>query len=683
LLESFERQLDAERHTYSLARFWLAGQILLLIIIAFGLRMYAIHWGLPYVEHHDEPESGNSVIGMLRNDDWNPRFFQYPSLYLYALRLVFAAHWGYGHYTGLYTAQSQLPEGTYYYLQSPGFFAWGRAFTASLGTATVVLLFLVGRRWWGSRVGLVAAAILAVSPFHMRHSQFITTDVPSAFVTLLALAAALRLLENQQWRSYALAGLVAGLAAGTKYNAGAVVLAIAAAHSMSWGRASLRQLGRLAWAGIWCTAGFLITTPYAIITPDMFIGDLMTQYSHYTDSVVSGDLTKRWPLAGYLQFFWIEGLLPLPCLAAGVGIVACLRRRDRPGLMLLVFALPYWLFALSQTQHFFRNLMPIFPILAIYTGVGVVVVSEHLTGLLTRAYRHAQAQRAGSVQIYALSLGLLTVMLLSQPLRDALRTTQFFAQPLSKVAAGRYIREQLPHGAPIAVNLNPVAWANQPFITPLTGDITQHDTFWYRAEGYRYVAANLNQADITSYRALKSAAQVIASFPNPPEAQPGSPLEILDLGQHLDELRIERREASFGDQLRLLGFQSGAGKLRAAFSPLHGSALLRDEQALLLNLYWQPLQPLPYDYAIFLHLQNSQGQIVAQRDTVIRATDYPTSHWQAGELAIDLADLAVPPALPPGRYSLEMGVYRMETGERLPLRDSPMNALILTTVTKQ
>ena len=78
-----------------------------------------------------------------------------------------------------------------------------------------------------------------------------------------------------------------------------------------------------------------------------------------------------------------------------------------------------------------------------------------------------------------------------------------------------------------------------------------------------------------------------------------------------------------------------------------------------------------------------QGQTVAQRDTVIRAYDYPTSQWHVGELAIDLADLAVPSALPPGQYTLEMGVYRMETGERLPLRDAPANALVLTTVTKQ
>src|SRR5258705_7929990 len=99
----FERQFVAERHTKRIARFWTVAQVSLLILIAFGLRMYAVNWGLPYVEHHDEPESANAVMAMLRNGDWNPRFFQYPSLYLYMLRLVFAAHWAYGHHIGLYT----------------------------------------------------------------------------------------------------------------------------------------------------------------------------------------------------------------------------------------------------------------------------------------------------------------------------------------------------------------------------------------------------------------------------------------------------------------------------------------------------------------------------------------------------------------------------------------------------
>lgn len=65
----FERQFVAEQHTKRIARLWTVVQVSLLIVIAFGLRMYAVNWGLPYVEHHDEPESANAVVAMLRNGD--------------------------------------------------------------------------------------------------------------------------------------------------------------------------------------------------------------------------------------------------------------------------------------------------------------------------------------------------------------------------------------------------------------------------------------------------------------------------------------------------------------------------------------------------------------------------------------------------------------------------------------
>src|SRR6185436_17575615 len=80
----------------------LAVAVITLVLVAFGLRVYAVRWGLPYTEHPDEPSAANTVLRMLRLGDWNPHFFEKPSLYYYALRLVFAAHIRYGIATGLY-----------------------------------------------------------------------------------------------------------------------------------------------------------------------------------------------------------------------------------------------------------------------------------------------------------------------------------------------------------------------------------------------------------------------------------------------------------------------------------------------------------------------------------------------------------------------------------------------------
>jgi 4-amino-4-deoxy-L-arabinose transferase-like glycosyltransferase len=238
-----------------------------IVLVAFAVRLWGIGWGLPYVDHPDEPQVADAALGMVRRGDWNSQFFDYPSLYLYALRLVFDTHWRYGLATGVYTSVAQFPLTTRLYLTSPGFFLWGRALTATLGALTVALLYLVGRRCWNARVGLAAAAVLAILPFHVRHSQFITVDVPATLMTLLAIGAALRLLQRDNLGSYALAGFAAGIATSTKYNAGAVVLAIIAAHAFHWGRASLRQAKRLLWAALWSLLGFVAATPYAVLTP--------------------------------------------------------------------------------------------------------------------------------------------------------------------------------------------------------------------------------------------------------------------------------------------------------------------------------------------------------------------------------------------------------------------------------
>jgi len=712
---------------------WVSGALVAIAVGALILRLYAVGWGLPYVDHPDEPSAANTVLGMLRRGDWDPHFFKKPSLYYYTLRLAFEAHWRYGLAKGLYSDMSQLPLGTYYYVTTPGFFVWGRTLTALFGVATLFVLYSIGRRWWGAAVGLSAAAVLAVLPFHVRNSQFLTVDVLTGLTTALALAAALRLLNDRRWRAYALAGLLTGLAASTKYPAASVALVVMLAHGLRLGRLSLRDFWRLPWAMLWSVVGFLIATPYALITPGAFINGVLKQYSDY--DTPGGDLFRRWPVGGYLNFFWSDGLLPLPCIALLIGAVVVIRRRDRAGLAMIGFALPYLLFVLSQHKHFFRNLMPIFPVLVLLVGVGIAATASYVLGGIARRQstgglprfrseilnepfdyavpvpepvegervegqggrRRTEHERQETTIIRPSSLLLrqtrtgfiaastsvvvpllLTVVVALHPLINTIALDRLFAQPHSKVRAGDYVRQHLPRGAPIAMALNPVAWPNEPMLT-LTEDIAEHDAAWYRAQGYRYLVGNVRD-DIQRYKELRAQARVLAAFEGELDGRLSPHMEVLDLGLWPEQLAIERRETSFGGELRLLGFQRGAGDLRAAFSPLVGALSVQPGHALQLNLYWQPLAKIDRDYAIFLHLLDAQGRMVAQRDTLIRGYDYPTSRWQPGELAVDLADLYIPPELADGMYHLEIGVYDMQTMRRLPIADEPSGARTLMAI---
>jgi 4-amino-4-deoxy-L-arabinose transferase-like glycosyltransferase len=648
----------------------LAGAITLL---AFGLRLWAIRWGLPYVDHPDEPALVNVVLQMLRSGDLNPHFFLYPSFYFYLLWAILAVHYRWGIATGLYSSLDQMTITTDLYTTIPEFFVWGRVLAIVLGTATVLGMFVLGKRSWSRSAGLLAALFLAVLPFHMRHSQYVTTDVGSACFVLLAYLAATSIMESGRWRAYLLAGLWAGLAASTKYNAGAVVLPIVVAHGLYWRRQMVARLPRLIVAGCASLLAFVVGTPYAVLAWPEFRDGILRQMTHY-GAGAHGDYLGAWNIAGYLDFFWNEGLRPMPFLALLLGL-ALLLRRWRLGLLWLSFAVPYLLVFLSQPGHFMRNLMPLVVLCALPVGIGGATAIEWLT-------RHVP-------RYHALIVAAVLVVLYGASAASAVELTAFQRRTNTKILAGAYVRT-LPRGQRIALELNPVAWAGDPIVEPVE-DVTEHPLDWYRANNYRYLVANDSRRTLESapvYSDLKSGATLLHTFAGDAGGEPGPRIEVLDLGLHPERLSIARREAGFGPDLRLLGYELKSGPLRPAISPLEGAnqRVVPVGESLQINLTWQTGNPLPHDYALFVHLIDQAGKVVVQRDALMRQDEYPSSHWRADEIVIDRADLPLP-ALAPGAYALHIGVYRMDTGERLPLAQpepgSDGSTLVLTTIEVQ
>jgi hypothetical protein len=486
------------------------------VLLAAALRLWAIGWGLPYVDHPDEPAVAESAFGMLRNHDWNPRFFDYPSFYLYALRVVFEAHWRYGLAAGLYDGATHLPHfsrpylhPSANYLATPGFFLWGRALSALFGTLTVAIVYAVGRRWWSAPAGLAAAAVLATLPFHVRNSQYITVDAATAMTTLIAIAAALRLLDRGDLLSYALAGIGAGLAAATKYNAGAVVLSLLTAHAFHWGRAALRQGWRVLWAGLCAMVAFVALTPYSVLTYSHFMHGISIQYHDYAGGS-HGDLLGRWPVGGYARFFLTEGLGPLPSLAAALGLGAVALRRSRAGLVVLAFVAPYLLFFLSWPEHFFRNLLPLFPPLALFAGVGIATAARYLARRLGVAQPgESNQRRLGGGLAAALAL-----LVVGVPLVNAVQLDLFDTRADPRIEAGAYIEASLPRGAPIAAELNPAQLRDDTAVMPVAS-LAEHDLSWYRAHGIRYLVANTRYRTArtqAAFRQLLASSSLVATF---------------------------------------------------------------------------------------------------------------------------------------------------------------------------
>ncbi len=102
-----------------------------------------------------------------------------------------------------------------------------------------------------------------------------------------------------------------------------------------------------------------------------------------------------------------------------------------------------------------------------------------------------------------------------------------------------------------------------------------------------------------------------------------------------------------------------------------------------LTLLWQALNSPPLDYAVFVHLLDSNNAIVAGSDAQPVNHTYPTTIWTPGERILDPHTLPTPDSLPPGPYRLAIGLYDQPSGERLPVRltagsQDPEGQFILT-----
>ena len=111
---------------------------------------------------------------------------------------------------------------------------------------------------------------------------------------------------------------------------------------------------------------------------------------------------------------------------------------------------------------------------------------------------------------------------------------------------------------------------------------------------------------------------------------------------------------TLGEAVKLLGYRLGAADARPGGS-------------IDLILYWEGLRPLEASYQVFNHLYD--GTMWGQQDGTPGCALRPTTLWEPGRVVRDEYTIPIDPATPPGDVPLWVGMYRLDTGERLPVRD--------------
>jgi hypothetical protein len=87
---------------------------------------------------------------------------------------------------------------------------------------------------------------------------------------------------------------------------------------------------------------------------------------------------------------------------------------------------------------------------------------------------------------------------------------------------------------------------------------------------------------------------------------------------------------------------------------------VRAGQTISITLTWHGLERVPPDrnWTVFLHLVDDAGEIVAEHNSIPQGGQMPMPLWTPGDWLEDTHPLTIPADLPPGDYTLRVGLYR-------------------------
>lgn len=356
-----------------------AGLCLILLVAAL-LRIDGAGFGLPALNDPDEPLFMATALEMLTGPTLNPGWFGHPgTITFYSLIIVVALVGGLGVLTGRFADFDAFAAAVY---ADPGIiFMPARLLMAACGVACVWMTYRLGRQLGGARLGLAAAAILAVNAVHIEYSQIIRTDVQASLFMLLCAQSALAIAKDGRRRAFLLAGLFVGLACATKWPAVVIGVTVVGAALYQW-RLGAAKWGNLALFGLAAVATLFIVSPFLLIDHATVLQNLSGEARPLHPGATGGGLFANlgWYVTGpLLSSMGMGGLL----LAAG-GMLWGAEADRRWTVVILPFCLTFLLVIAVQSLRWERWIVPLLPFAALAVARALCGLADLLPARTTQ-----------------------------------------------------------------------------------------------------------------------------------------------------------------------------------------------------------------------------------------------------------------------------------------------------------
>ncbi|OGR97997.1 MAG: hypothetical protein A2902_00195 [Elusimicrobia bacterium RIFCSPLOWO2_01_FULL_64_13] len=400
----------------------------LILLFGAGVRFWGLRWGLPYEYQSEEYKIVKYALRM-GSGDLNPHFFEYPSLYLYAMLFTYGATYAAGRTLGRFSdphdfALSFVRDPTPFYLM-------GRAYEAAFGVLILLLIYRIGRRIFNEEAALCSAFIFAAQPQFVFMSHMIKGYMGMIALLLAFFWQCLNVAERGRLRDYVLAGILLGLAVSTRYHAAPFGIVLPAAHFL---RVRLRgPHGPLLLSLFLIPVFFLAGTPYAALAPQELWKDLGGNIALSAGGAGPSYLRR---LGTAASWFLTLGDIPSPRIlgaALAVGFAYACFFRWRSGLFLVLALIAGYL---PIVGGYFRPaggyLLQVFPLFAMAGCYGLFSIPN----------KYLRAAGLGALTAGMVWNGAL-----------GLAWARSYTRPDTRTQAKEWIEANLPQGSKILIDV--------------------------------------------------------------------------------------------------------------------------------------------------------------------------------------------------------------------------------------
>lgn len=403
---------------------------LILVLIIFAglfLRVWGIDFGLPHVFHQDEAMAINKAVSY-GSGDFNPHNFQLPPLTSYILFIFYGLFYIIGLGFRFFTDTDSFLK---LFIQEPTiFYIIARVLLGVLpGVFSVACVYKIARIIANKRAALLSAFFLSVAFIHVRNSHYAYHDIPLALCLILAFIYLFTYLDTGKIKDLFAAGVIAGIAAGFKYNGALIIIPVLILPWPCRKKPGMDK-GLIIRYSLYFLSGFFIfcflTNPYAVFDYKSFIQSLLFERQAH----------------GFTGWFYhisyscFEGIGVLMTLLSAFGLLLFLFSGDKRKQAIGLFVLLSYISIVFFGQKHERYILPMVPFLLV---MAAFCVDKLLAGLMHKQQR-------------VMAAAFLIVLLTAATTAKSVYSDILFTRPDTRAMAAEWIKQNIPEGEGIALD---------------------------------------------------------------------------------------------------------------------------------------------------------------------------------------------------------------------------------------